>query len=56
VLQAQSEQRVESFRPLQEPATISDAYDIQQQYVGLLRVEHGDSIGYKVGPTFGRSI
>jgi 2-keto-4-pentenoate hydratase len=40
-----------AFDRLQGPATISDAYDIQQQYVGLLRAEHGDSIGYKVGLT-----
>ena len=33
------------------PATISDAYDIQQRFVGLLRAEHGDPIGYKVGLT-----
>jgi 2-keto-4-pentenoate hydratase len=42
------------FRPFdrpQGPATIADAYDIQQQFVGLLRAEHGDPIGYKVGLT-----
>jgi 2-keto-4-pentenoate hydratase len=39
------------FDRLQGPATISDAYDIQQHYVGLLRAEHGDPIGYKVGLT-----
>src|SRR5882757_8641826 len=42
------------FKPLgppQGPATISDAYDIQQKFVGLLRSEHGDVIGYKVGLT-----
>jgi 2-keto-4-pentenoate hydratase len=33
------------------PATIPDAYDIQDQYVALLRAEHGDAIGYKVGLT-----
>src|SRR5260370_8517036 len=42
------------FKPLgppQAPATISDAYDIQQKYVALLRGEHGDAVGYKVGLT-----
>lgn len=42
------------FRPFdraQGPATIADAYDIQRQFVGLLRAEHGDPIGYKVGLT-----
>jgi 2-keto-4-pentenoate hydratase len=33
------------------PATISDAYDIQDQYVALLHAEHGNAIGYKVGLT-----
>ncbi len=42
------------FKPFdrqQGPASVSDAYDIQQHYVGLLRAEHGDAIGYKVGLT-----
>ena len=39
------------FGPQQGPATISDAYDIQQKLVGLLRSAHGDAIGYKVGLT-----
>jgi hypothetical protein len=39
------------FDRLQGPANVSDAYDIQQHYVALLRAEHGDSIGYKVGLT-----
>src|SRR4051794_34976934 len=42
------------FRPLSPPdgpITISDAYDIQDQYVALLRSEHGDAVGYKVGLT-----
>jgi 2-keto-4-pentenoate hydratase len=42
------------FKPLgppNAPATISDAYDIQQRYVALLRGEHGDDVGYKVGLT-----
>jgi 2-keto-4-pentenoate hydratase len=33
------------------PATISDAYDIQDKYVALLRGKHGDAAGYKVGLT-----
>ena len=42
------------FKPFdrqQGPASIADAYDIQQQFVGLLRAEYGDPIGYKVGLT-----
>jgi 2-keto-4-pentenoate hydratase len=42
------------FKPLgspQAPATISDAYDIQEKYVALLRGEHGGDVGYKVGLT-----
>jgi 2-keto-4-pentenoate hydratase len=39
------------FGPQQGPATVLDAYDIQQKFVGLLRSEHGDTIGYKVGLT-----
>jgi 2-keto-4-pentenoate hydratase len=42
------------FKPFdrpQGPATVSDAYDIQQRFVALLRTEHGDTIGYKVGLT-----
>jgi len=35
----------------QAPATIADAYDIQQKYVPLLGGEHGDAVGYKVGLT-----
>ena len=44
-------QRFKSLGPPAAPATISDAYDIQEQYVGLLRGEHGDAVGYKVGLT-----
>ena len=33
------------------PVTISDAYDIQDRYVALLRDAHGDAVGYKVGLT-----
>jgi 2-keto-4-pentenoate hydratase len=44
-------QRFKSLGPPAAPATISDAYDIQEQYVTLLRGEHGDAVGYKVGLT-----
>jgi 2-keto-4-pentenoate hydratase len=33
------------------PATISDAYDIQDRYVALLCRENGEGVGYKVGLT-----
>jgi 2-keto-4-pentenoate hydratase len=38
-----------SFLP--HGASISDAYDVQDRYVALLRAEHGEAIGYKVGLT-----
>ena len=44
-------QRFKSLGPPAAPATISDAYDIQEQYVSLLRGEHGNAVGYKVGLT-----
>ena len=43
-----------TFKPLgppDRPATISDAYDIQERFVTLLRGQHGDAVGYKVGLT-----
>src|SRR3954452_2070157 len=40
-----------SLGPPDKPVTIADAYDIQDRYVALLRGEHGDAIGYKVGLT-----
>jgi 2-keto-4-pentenoate hydratase len=43
-----------TFKPIgppDGPATISDAYDIQERYVALLRGKHGDAMGYKVGLT-----
>jgi len=43
--------RFETLGPPDGPATISDAYDIQESYVALLRSEHGDAVGYKVGLT-----
>ena len=40
-----------SLDPPDRPATVSDAYDIQQRFVALLRGTHGDAVGYKVGLT-----
>ena len=43
-----------TFKPFDRPhgpANVSDAYDIQDRFVGLLRAEHGNTIGYKVGLT-----
>src|SRR3954453_2939920 len=37
--------------PPDKPVTISDAYDIQDRYVALLRAENGEAVGYKVGLT-----
>jgi 2-keto-4-pentenoate hydratase len=39
------------FTTLGAPATIADAYDIQDRYVALLRRENGEPVGYKVGLT-----
>ncbi len=42
------------FKPLgmpDRPATILDAYDIQDRYVALLRDKLGKAVGYKVGLT-----
>jgi 2-keto-4-pentenoate hydratase len=52
-LLAQHEANVR-FKPLgapDRPASIPDAYDIQERYVALLRGKHGDAVGYKVGLT-----
>jgi 2-keto-4-pentenoate hydratase len=43
--------RFKPFDPGKGPVSVSDAYDIQQHYVALLRAEHGDPVGYKVGLT-----
>src|SRR6266568_7236724 len=40
-----------SIGPPDKPATVADAYDIQDRYVALLRGAHGDTVGYKVGLT-----
>jgi 2-keto-4-pentenoate hydratase len=49
----QANVRFAPLRPPGRPATISDAYDIQERYVALLRSENGDDVGYKVGPYVG---
>jgi 2-keto-4-pentenoate hydratase len=43
--------RFRALAPPDGPATISDAYDIQDRYVALLRNKLGDAVGYKVGLT-----
>jgi 2-keto-4-pentenoate hydratase len=43
--------RFKTLGPPDAPATISDAYDIQDKYVALLHSEHGGAAGYKVGLT-----
>jgi len=47
----QANARFRTLGPPDGPATISDAYDIQDRYVALLRGKHGDAVGYKVGLT-----
>src|ERR1700683_4021565 len=47
----QANLRFEPLRPPRGPATIADAYDIQERYVALLRHAHGGDAGYKVGLT-----
>jgi 2-keto-4-pentenoate hydratase len=39
------------FGPKDGPASVSDAYDIQDRFVSLLRPQYGDTFGYKVGLT-----
>ena len=51
LLAAHKANSVQALGPPDKPATISDAYDIQERYVALLRGEHGDAVGYKVGLT-----
>ncbi|MGQ0683491.1 2-keto-4-pentenoate hydratase [Bradyrhizobium sp.] len=43
--------RFRTLAPPDGPATIVDAYDIQDRYVALLGSEHGEAVGYKVGLT-----
>jgi 2-keto-4-pentenoate hydratase len=47
----QSGHRFTTLGPQAAPATISDAYDIQDKYVALLRREDTETAGYKVGLT-----
>lgn len=41
----------QTLGPPDRPAGIVDAYDIQEKFVTLLRSQHGDAVGYKVGLT-----
>jgi len=43
--------RFTTLGPPAAPATITDAYDIQDRYVALLRRDNGEPAGYKVGLT-----
>lgn len=43
--------RFRTLAPPDGPATIGDAYDIQDKFVALLRAKHGEPVGYKVGLT-----
>lgn len=43
--------RFRTLVPPDGPATIADAYDIQDRYVALLAGKHGGAAGYKVGLT-----
>ena len=47
----QAGHRFTTLGPPAAPASISDAYDIQDRYVALLRRESGEPAGYKVGLT-----
>jgi 2-keto-4-pentenoate hydratase len=47
----QANVRFRTLAPPNGPATIADAYDIQERYVTLLRGKHGEAVGYKVGLT-----
>jgi|BarGraIncu00222A_1022003.scaffolds.fasta_scaffold00155_26 2-keto-4-pentenoate hydratase len=47
----QTNLQFKTLAPPEAPATIADAYDIQERYVTLLRREHGGDAGYKVGLT-----
>jgi len=40
-----------TLEPPIAPATISDAYDIQDKYVALLQERNGEPVGYKIGLT-----
>ena len=47
----QAGHRFKTLGPPVAPATISDAYDIQDRYVALLRRGNGEPAGYKIGLT-----
>jgi 2-keto-4-pentenoate hydratase len=47
----QAGHRFTTLGPPAAPATVSDAYDIQDKYVALLRRSNGEPVGYKVGLT-----
>jgi 2-keto-4-pentenoate hydratase len=47
----QAGHRFSTLGPPTAPAAISDAYDIQDRYVALLRRESGEPAGYKIGLT-----
>src|SRR5262249_38617723 len=47
----QAGRRFATLQPPAAPAAISDAYDIQDRYVALLRERNGDPVGYKIGLT-----
>lgn len=47
----QANVQFKTLAPPDRPATVTDAYDIQQRFVPLLRGAHGDPVGYKVGLT-----
>jgi 2-keto-4-pentenoate hydratase len=47
----QAGHRFTTFGPPVAPTSISDAYDIQDRYVALLRRGGGETVGYKVGLT-----
>jgi len=51
VAEHQANARFRKLVPPDGPASIADAYDIQERYVALLRDKHGDAVGYKVGLT-----
>ena len=43
--------RFTTLGPPAAPASVADAYDIQDKYVALLRGDNGEPVGYKVGLT-----
>src|SRR5215468_987949 len=51
LIEHQANTRFRTLGPPNNPATIGDAYDIQDKFVALLRNKHGNDVGYKVGLT-----